>query len=326
MEPVVSIVLPTYERPALTRLAITSALRQSFGEFRLLVGDDSSTDAVEAVVREFDDPRISYRRNTPRRGPAANWTELIRSATTPFVASLNDDDEWEPTFLERLVPPMLSDDHISLAFGDYWLIDEHGRQLVELTDELSRRTRRDRLERGVLTTSIDDRIRVVAAWNAPQPAICAVMRTAAVQHITVPAEVSSIHDLWFSYQLALQGGDFYFVPERLTRYRWHSESLTQTVGFDDEEDHVFAEVVRTEGLTPSVAAEVRRYWASIRWGRAVRLMSRDDSDAERRSRDELRRAKADLSGPRRVAAELGSRSSIAWRVGALLRRRRRSAA
>jgi hypothetical protein len=145
------------------------------------------------------------------------------------------------------------------------------------------------------------------------------MRTAAVSSIELPEQVTSIHDLWFNYRLACSGENFYYVPERLAFYRCHSESLTESVGFVDEEDYVFEQVLGTPGLDEGVADDVRRYWAHIRWVRAVHLMASDASDAQQRSQRELELARHHLTGLRRIAASGGSRSSLAWRIGARAR-------
>ena len=163
-------------------------------------------------------------------------------------------------------------------------------------------------------------IRLAVAWNAPQPATCAVMRTASVVDIELPDEVISIHDLWFNYQLALSGRSFYYVPERLALYRCHTESLTQTVGYVDEEDYIFERVLGTSDLDEEVADDVRRYWAHIRWVRAVHLMASDAPGAKERSQHELKVARDHLRGARRVAAYAGSASSLAWQLGARARR------
>jgi len=319
MPPAVTIIMPTYERPETTQTAIRSALAQHFGSFVLRIGDDSESDAVERVVRGFDDPRIDYRRNERRLGAAGNWIALLRSADTPYVASLNDDDEWLPGYLEQLVPPLEHDPEVAVAFGDFTLVDEHGRELAAATEALSRRTRRATLSGGRCGGERDDGLRLVAVWNAPQPAICAALRSDFVRRIEFPEQVTSIHDLWLSYQVVVAGGGFYYVPERLTRYRRHGASLTRTVGFGDEEDYVFGRII-AENADSDVVREVAEYWSAIRWGRAVALMGAGDREASQR---ELRFAAPRLHGVRRAAAFVAGRSTLPWSLLATARAARR---
>ena len=300
--PLVTVIMPTYERPDTTRTAIRSALDQHFDSFVLRVGDDSTSDVVRAVVGGVRRPahRLSPQPGAP--GCRGNWTHLLRSADTPYVASLNDDDQWLPEFLERLVPPLERHDDVAVSFGDFWLVDEQGRRLDHLTEELSDRTHRSTLPPGRCGTDRADGLRLVAAWNAPQPAICAVLRTSAVAGVEFPDEVRSIHDFWLSYQVVMSGGTFHYTPERLTRYRWHMASLTQTVGFADEEDYVFGRIMAENSGEPEACAEVVAYWAFIRWGRAVTAMGAGDAAT---SQHELRAAAAHLGPVQRIVAEVG---------------------
>lgn len=309
--PRVTIIMPTYERPETVRTAIRSALDQRDESFVLCIGDDSVSDDVQLVVEEFDDPRIDYRRNVVRLGASGNWIALLRSAGTPYVASLNDDDEWMPDFLERLVPPLDHDEDVAVSFGDFWLVDDEGRVLDDATETLSKQTRRASLAAGPCGLGRADGLRLVAVWNAPQPAICAVMRTGAVRGITFPPEVRSIHDIWLSYQVVMQDGVFHYTPERLSRYRRHAASLTRTVGFAGEEDYVFGRIVVENSGEWEAVREVKQYWASIRWGRSGALIDAADRAGSQR---ELMAAFPDLRGARRLVALAAAKSRVAWGV------------
>ena len=305
-----TIILPAYERALTTRLAIRSALDQTYDSFVLRIGDDSASDDVLSIVREFDDPRIQYHRNERRLGPRGNWAALLRSARTPFVASLNDDDEWLPEFLERLVPPMVRHEEVAMSFGDYWLMDEHGRTLDTPTDELAVRTRRNIMREGIYGRDRPAGLQLVAAWNAPQPALCAVLRTSMVAGIEFPPEVVSIHDMWLSYQIVMQGGWFYYTPERLSRYRLHPASLTQTVGFAPEEDYVFDRIIAENPDERLVLNDIEDYRAYLRWGRAGRMMTSGERVSSQR---ELLAAAPRLRGLRGLLANVAGRSSLVWR-------------
>jgi len=58
--PLVSVIIPTYNRAHLISRAIASVLNQTYPNFELLIVDDGSTDNTGAVVASFADPRISY--------------------------------------------------------------------------------------------------------------------------------------------------------------------------------------------------------------------------------------------------------------------------
>lgn len=309
MDPQVTVILPTYERATYLREAIASALAQTYGDFVLSIGDNSRTADTEAVVREFDDPRIRYHRHPQNLGQQGNWLWLIHHADTPFVASLHDDDIWEPTFLEKTMPLIVDDPSVSMVFGDYLLIDEHGSPLPVETEALSASSHRDRLPGGRLDLDLVEALRLVAVWNAPQPAYCAVLRRDAVEATEFPPETDPVYDIWLSYQIARRGESFAYVPERITRYRWHPGSSTVT-GWAEPEDEIFSRIIVENPDAGEVVEEIHDYWASIRWGRAVRMMeSRATREA---SRAEFKAAASRLAGPKRVVATMASQSNRGW--------------
>ncbi|MEQ1704221.1 MAG: glycosyltransferase, partial [Ilumatobacteraceae bacterium] len=267
----VTAIIPAYERPETVRTAIEHALAQTFTDLQVLVGDDSRSDAVQQVVASFDDPRVMYHRNSPSLGAMQNWVDLVHRADTEFLASLNDDDFWEPEFLERLVTPMLSDQRIGLAFCDTWYVDERGDRMPAESQHWSHVSHRDSLPAGQVAFDAAGMLRLIAVWNAPQPAYAAVIRRDAVVGIEFPRETDPCHDLWCTYRIWTQGYSFHFVPERLTDYRIHAGNLTNA-GFAAAEDFIFGQIVAEQADNPAVE-ELQQRWARIRFTRAATALA-----------------------------------------------------
>ena len=94
--PLLSVVIPTWNRAQLVREAIRSVLAQREGEVEAIVVDDASTDAtVELLESEFGD-RIHLLRLEHRRGPGGARNAGARVARGEFVAFLDSDDVWLP--------------------------------------------------------------------------------------------------------------------------------------------------------------------------------------------------------------------------------------
>lgn len=99
--PVVSVILPTYQRAHTLGRALASVLAQTFQDYELLVIDDASTDDTVDVIARFDDPRLRYLRQDTNRGVAAARNRGLAEARGEFVAFLDSDDEWLPRKLAR---------------------------------------------------------------------------------------------------------------------------------------------------------------------------------------------------------------------------------
>ena len=69
-QPLVSVVLPTYNRAYTISRAIDSVLNQTYSNLELIVVDDGSNDDTRVVVESINDKRIKYIRNSKSTGAA----------------------------------------------------------------------------------------------------------------------------------------------------------------------------------------------------------------------------------------------------------------
>jgi glycosyltransferase involved in cell wall biosynthesis len=99
--PLVSVIIPTYNRADQLENALRSVLAQTHAHWQLLVVDDGSTDDTRARVAAFSAAHgvpIEYHYQTNQRQAAARNTGL-RHSRGEYVASLDSDDTWHPSFL-----------------------------------------------------------------------------------------------------------------------------------------------------------------------------------------------------------------------------------
>lgn len=101
--PVVSVVIPTYNRVHLVGRAIQSVLAQTFHDWELIMVDDASTDNTEDVVRSFADRRLRYIRREKNGGVSAAQNLGIAAARGEYISFLHSDDEYLPTKLKEQV-------------------------------------------------------------------------------------------------------------------------------------------------------------------------------------------------------------------------------
>ncbi|MGH3737029.1 MAG: glycosyltransferase family 2 protein [Micromonosporaceae bacterium] len=94
--PTVSVVIPTYARPALVTRAVRSALAQTLGDIEVIVVVDGPDDATETALAALGDPRVRVV-GLPEQGGAPHARNAgVRAAAAPWTALLDDDDEWLP--------------------------------------------------------------------------------------------------------------------------------------------------------------------------------------------------------------------------------------
>ena len=99
--PLVTVIIPTYNRSWILSAAIDSVLTQSYPHFELLVVDDGSTDDTSALLQDYGG-RIRILRQ-PNQGVSAARNLGIAAATGSLIAFLDSDDLWLPAKLARQV-------------------------------------------------------------------------------------------------------------------------------------------------------------------------------------------------------------------------------
>jgi glycosyltransferase involved in cell wall biosynthesis len=116
--PLVSIILPTWQRENLVGEAIASVLEQSFDHWELWVCDDGSTDDTQACVAEFEDARIRYLQLEHAGAAAARNAGLAR-AEGDIIAYLDSDNLWHPHYLLRIVTAYLENPGVQAIACNY---------------------------------------------------------------------------------------------------------------------------------------------------------------------------------------------------------------
>lgn len=116
--PLVSVIIPTYNRAQLLRETIGSVLSQTLQDFEIIVVDNMSLDETESYVTHLDDPRIRYFRNPNNGVIAVNRNLGIKHAKGKYVAFCDDDDLWMPEKLQRQIEIMENDTEVGLCYSN----------------------------------------------------------------------------------------------------------------------------------------------------------------------------------------------------------------
>lgn len=113
--PAVSILMPTHNGAAFVSAAVESVQAQTFGDFELIISDDSSEDGTPRIVARMRDPRIRVVSERGARGFGANWNRCLREARGALIKLLPQDDLLAPDCLAKQVEAMRADLDQSLA-------------------------------------------------------------------------------------------------------------------------------------------------------------------------------------------------------------------
>lgn len=107
--PQVSVVVPLFNKSRYIARTLASVLGQSFTDFELIVIDDGSTDNGPEIVTRIHDARLRLIRQN-NAGPGATRNVGIENSTGTFLAFLDADDEWMPTYLDQGVSALRDTD------------------------------------------------------------------------------------------------------------------------------------------------------------------------------------------------------------------------
>lgn len=129
----VSVGLPTYNRPESLKRALDIITSQTYRDLEIIVSDNASpVSRVKEVVGEFSlrDSRIKYYRQDKNRGLLFNAEFVLKKSRGEYFMWFSDDDWRSPEFIEILVAELEKNRGVDLAFCDYHEVYEDGNLAV----------------------------------------------------------------------------------------------------------------------------------------------------------------------------------------------------
>lgn len=127
--PLVSILLPTFNRLQLLRQTLDSVDAQTFRDFELVIADDGSDEPMRAWLRTLTRPTVRVI-ELPHTGVLAKVRNAtLAAARGEYVAFLDSDDLWAPDKLERQIEPLRSGSPGDWSYTAFTCIDENGVRL-----------------------------------------------------------------------------------------------------------------------------------------------------------------------------------------------------
>jgi hypothetical protein len=140
--PVVSVLIPTFNRPRYLSEALASALRQTYTNLEVIVVNDGGQD-VSNIVNSFNDRRVIFINRNQNCGKAFSLNEALTRASGKYVAYLDDDDLYYSHHIETLVDALENQTDCQVAYSDFYKVccrvsQDGTRQVLSKVLEISR--------------------------------------------------------------------------------------------------------------------------------------------------------------------------------------------
>ncbi|MEM8948485.1 MAG: glycosyltransferase family A protein [Pseudomonadota bacterium] len=220
--PLVSIVIPIYNRADLIADAIRSCFSQSYHTVEIILVDDGSTDDLASAIAPFaEDQRLRLVRHQRNQGVSAARNSGVRAARGKFVAFLDSDDVWLPTKLEKQLIQIASESTPNVISGTLTEICAGGR--VRAIRPKRRKTREIALGDYLFVDEVQRRLPMVD-WPAGSltggcfaQTSSLLLPTALAASTPFRTTLDQYEDMAFLLDLDRKGVEFILIEEPLTR-------------------------------------------------------------------------------------------------------------
>ncbi|MBP7998946.1 MAG: glycosyltransferase [Chloroflexi bacterium] len=204
--PLVSIIIPTYNRWALLRQTLASVLAQTYPALEIIVVDDGSTDETMTRLTEYAGKVTVIQQSN--QGVAAARNQGIRRAQGVYLTFLDDDDLIEPAKITRQAKLLQSQPAIGLVHCGYYLSDKEGR-----------------LRDKVWLWPQANPLRQLACHNFIWSGAPLIRRECLTTVGLFDEQLTNGQDWDLWLRLALAGYGFAVIPEPLGTYRLQPDSM-----------------------------------------------------------------------------------------------------
>lgn len=235
--PLVSVIIPAYNASEFITETLDSVFAQTFADFEVVLINDGSpdTEALERALQNY--PSNPHYIKQENRGAAAARNTGLRAARGEFVAFLDADDTWFPSFLEKQME-FLQKQEADFVFCDALLFGESplaGRTFMQVQPPCGEVTPETLLaiEVTVLTSTV-------------------VSRTAPILEVGLFDEsLRRGHDFDLWLRLAKLGIRFAYHRDVLAHHRIVESGLSGGTISQLERTLAVLEAIKAKGLTPS---------------------------------------------------------------------------
>lgn len=266
--PQVSVIIPTHNYGRFLREAIESVQAQAVRDLEIIVVDDGSTDETPDVLASIRDPRLRVFR-IPQGGVSVARNEGLSRARGRFIAYLDADDRWRPTYLERQLEVLESEPGLGAVFTNFARFNEKGllpRDQFSFFPELKSLPSEPTRRGGGRRITAEPFCGLISWSEFPTWLQTIVFRAESVAGTRFSPEISKCEDLHFCFRVfrRIQVG---YIDEPLVEVRRHGSNMTSRIGeMPHAKLHAFSLLEREALHTHEMRALRRRMgrqWVNI---------------------------------------------------------------
>lgn len=204
----VSVVVPIYNRTCYLPDTLNSLIGQTHADWACVMVDDGSTEDVASATADVVDARFRLLRQT-NQGNAAARNAGIAAMQSTYVACLDSDDVWEPTFLATCVAALDARPDVDVVYTQVRAIDGQGNRIL----------------RPLTPPPAPHDMLAALLMGYPILPSSAVVRRTAVERWGGFTLGLDDWELWLRWAAA--GASFYHVRQPLLNYRLHADNLNR---------------------------------------------------------------------------------------------------
>ena len=126
--PVVSVIIPSYNHADFLKQRIDSVFAQTFDDFEVIILDDCSTDHSRDIIEEYHyHPKVKHVVYNEHNSGSTfiQWAKGIELCTADLIWIAESDDFTDPDFLSSLLPAMLSNEQLGIAYCQSLSVNQH---------------------------------------------------------------------------------------------------------------------------------------------------------------------------------------------------------
>lgn len=220
MEPMVEILLATYNGERFLREQLDSLLRQTWKQWHLTVSDDGSTDGTAAILDEYVERYPEYIQRVFHKGRFGNARDhffwLMKESVASYLMFCDQDDVWYENKVEKSMKAMLRAEHEPdipiLVFTDLTPVDESLRPIEQSLMKMQQQDPKAISYEQILFQNVVTGCTVVIN-----------QALAKIAGMCSSIEETVMHDWWLAL-VAARYGQIIYVNESTMDYRQHSSN------------------------------------------------------------------------------------------------------